>query len=120
MSPALRTVPEYIQRAPEWAKPTLRALRRVIRSAAPRATEAISYHMPYYAEEGRVAYFAVAREHCSFHWVSAEDKRAFAAPLAAVSVVGSTLRIPRGERVPAGVIRRIVQAHVRRNRASRR
>lgn len=108
-------VNEYIAAAPEWARPTLRELRRVICAVAPRATESISYHMPYYALAGRLAYFSVHRAHCSFHWVDAEDKREFRTALAKANLSGSTLHIPRGEKVPVTLIRNIVKAHAKRN-----
>lgn len=115
MAKKITDVGEYIATAPEWARPTLRTLRRVIRAAAPRATESISYHMPYYALAGRLAYFSVHRAHCSFHWVSAEDKREFADALKRANLSGSTLHIPRGEKVPITLIRKLVKAHAKQN-----
>lgn len=120
MPKKVETVSEYILAAPAWSRPTLRELRRVIRAAAPKAVESISYHMPYYAEEGRVAYFGAYRDHCSFHWVSNEDKRALREVLSRAKVVGSTLHIPRGEKVPVRVIMQLVRAHVARNLAKKR
>src|SRR5690606_20549688 len=63
------TVADYIAKAPKWARGTLRELRRVIRKAAPEARESISYQMPYYSQNGRLAYFAAFRSHCSFFWL---------------------------------------------------
>lgn len=120
MAKSFETVSDYIAAAPAWARPTLRELRRVIRAAAPKVKESISYQMPYYAFEGRVAYFGAYTAHCSFHWISSEDKREFAKVLAPARVMGSTLQIPRGEKVPATLIRQIVRAHVRRNLAKKK
>lgn len=120
MPKKIETVSEYILAAPAWARPTLRELRRVIRAAAPKAKESISYHTPYYAEEGRVAYFGAYRDHCSFHWVSSEDKRELSEALRKVKVAGSTLHISRRERVPVRVITQLVRAHVKRNLAKKR
>lgn len=114
------TVADYIARAPRWAQGTLRELRRVIRKAAPEARESISYHMPYYSQNGRLAYFAVFKSHCSFFWLSAQDKKTFAKELASQTVVGSTLRIPQGGKVPAALIQKIVKSRVRENTAKLR
>lgn len=114
------TVADYIARAPRWAQGTLRELRRVIRKAAPEARESISYHMPYYSQNGRLAYFAVFKSHCSFFWLSAQDKKTFAKELASQTVVGSTLRIPQGGTVPAALIQKIVKSRVRENTAKLR
>lgn len=109
------TVADYIARAPKWAQGTLRELRRVIRKAAPDARESISYHMPYYSQNGRLAYFAAFKSHCSFFWISAQDKKEFAKELASQHVVGSTLRIPQGGKVPSALIQKIVKNRVKTN-----
>jgi uncharacterized protein YdhG (YjbR/CyaY superfamily) len=109
------TVVDYIAKAPKWARGTLRELRRVIRNAAPDACESISYHMPHYSQNGRLAYFAVFKSHCSFFWLSAKDKKAFARELASQRVVGSTLQIPQGGKVPVGLIQKIVRSRVKEN-----
>lgn len=110
-----KTVSEYIQAAPAWARPTLKELRRTIKAAAPQAKESISYHMPYYSQNGRLAYFSAYTDHCSFHWVSPADKKAFAKELASQKVVGQTLHIPRGAKVPVTLIKKIVRARVKSN-----
>lgn len=107
------TVAEYINAAPAWAKSTLKELRRAIKAAAPKADESISYQMPYYSQNGRLAYFGVYKNHCSFHWISKEDKKIFKKELAKQKVVGSTLQIPRGEKVPLGLIKKIVKSRIK-------
>lgn len=117
MKKQAKNVAEYIKHAPMWARPTLRELRRVIRSVAPNAKESISYGMPYYSQNGRVAYFGVYTNHCSFHWISGEDKKVFKKELESQHVKGSTLHIPRGKKVPVRVIQKLVKEHIRRNEA---
>ncbi len=112
-------VDEYIAEAPEWARPVLREIRAVIKSAAPKATESISYKMPYYSEGGRVAYFAAFKKHCSFFWVNADDKKVLKKDLSKHKVVGSTLQIPQGTKVPVGLIKKIVRLHVKKNTAKK-
>ncbi|HZT71075.1 MAG TPA: DUF1801 domain-containing protein [Terriglobia bacterium] len=113
-------VDDYIASAPEWARDTLRELRRVIKTAAPQAKESISYRMPYYSQNGRLAYFAAHKNHCSFYWIRAEDKKIFAKELAAQKVVGSTLQIPRGAKVPAALIRKIIKLRIKSNESRRK
>src|SRR5262245_29972080 len=100
------TVTSYIARAPKWAQPTLREMRRVIRVAAPKAQESISYHMPYYNQDGRLAYFAAQRKHVGFYWISAEDKKVFKKELSSQKVVGNSLHILQGSKVPVGLIQK--------------
>lgn len=105
----------YIASAPAWARGTLRQIRRVIRSAAPKAKESIGYRMPYYSQDGRLGYFAAYANHCSFHWVSGNDKKVFAKELAKAKVVGSTIQIPKGGKVPSALIKMIIKARLRQN-----
>lgn len=113
-------VDKYIAASPAWAQGTLRELRAAIHAAAPEAKESISYRMPYYSHYGRLAYFGAYTNHCSFHWISDDDKRTFAKELARVEVVGSTLRIPRGTKTPVSVIKKIVRARAKANEAAKR
>lgn len=98
----------------------MRQLRAAIKKAAPKAKESISYHMPYYSQNGRLAYFGAYKNHCSFFWISSEDKKVFAKELAKLMVVGSTLQISRGSKVPTGVIGKIVRARVKKNMAKKK
>jgi uncharacterized protein YdhG (YjbR/CyaY superfamily) len=52
-------VDEYI--ALREVQDRLRELRAIIKSAAPRAEERISYHMPYYHYKGRLVYFGLSK-----------------------------------------------------------
>lgn len=109
-------VSDYISDSPKWAQSTLRELRKTIKSAAPKSKETISYHMPYYSQNGRLAYFAAFKNHCSFFWISAKDKKIFAEELRNQKIVGSTLQIPKGEKVPAALIKKIVKSRVKSNK----
>ena len=51
-------VDAYIAAAPNSVQPKLRQLRNLIKDAAPRASEFISYQIPYYEFYGRLVYFA--------------------------------------------------------------
>lgn len=109
------SVSEYIASAPTWAQGILKDMRKVIKEAAPKAEESLSYHMPYYSQKGRVAYFSAHKNHCSFFWINSEDKKLFAKELATKNVKGSTLHIPKNTKVPVGIIKKLVKVHVKRN-----
>lgn len=112
-------VDAYIRSAPPWAREILKELRQTILSAEPEVQESISYGMPYYRMSGRVAYIAARRKHCSFHWLSDDDKKQFAKELAKQTVAGSTLHFFEGARVPAALIKKIVSVHVEINTEKR-
>ena len=83
------------------------------------AAESIAYHVPYYSQDGRLAYFAAFKSHCSFFWISADDKKTYAKDLASQKVVGSTLRIPQGGKVPAALIQKLVRSRIKANATKR-
>ena len=58
MNQRFSSVDSYIKAAPKEAQPSLKQLRRLIQSLAPKSAERISYGMPYYEHKGRLAYFA--------------------------------------------------------------
>ena len=64
------TVDEYISAAPKEAQKLLKQIRSTIKKAAPKATERISYGMPFYeyggtGVKGRLIYFAAFKKHIS-------------------------------------------------------
>ena len=114
-----KNVEAYIDAAPASVQPMLRELRRAIKEAAPRAVEKISYGMPAYEYQGRLANFAGYEKHVGLYGVVHEDK-----PLdrEAQSYLEnrSTLRFPVGRPLPVALIKRVVAARVKENEAGRR
>ena len=107
-------VDAYIAAAPKEARGKLREIRRIIKKAAPNVEEKISYGMPYYSYRGRLAYFAVFKDHVSL----------FAMP-PIVGVNGrelkkyrtgkSTIQFPLDQELPVSMIRKLVKAGVKRH-----
>lgn len=92
----------------------LRELRRLIKASAPKATEGISYRMPYYSHCGRLAYFAAYKHHVSlFCW--GPPMKEYAKEVAKYRTSTATLRFPLGSRIPAALVKKLVKARVRSN-----
>lgn len=86
--------------------------------AAPKATERISYAIPFYEYHGRLAYFAAFRDHVSlFAAPSRAIQKAFAQELELYQTGKSTLRFPIGSKVPVGLVKRLVRARMKENEA---
>src|SRR4051812_9733076 len=62
-----KAVDAYIAAAPKAAQPRLRQLRKLIKQAAPDATERLSYGMPYYDYDGRLVYFSAFPNHIGLY-----------------------------------------------------
>jgi hypothetical protein len=66
-----RDVDDYLARVPEDARAALEKLRKAIKAAAPKATEAISYQVPMFKHQGRpLVGFGAAKSHCVFYVMS--------------------------------------------------
>ena len=58
---------EYISTFPESTQIILQQLRTIIKKAAPKSTELISYNMPAYKQNGVLVYFAGYKNHIGFY-----------------------------------------------------
>jgi uncharacterized protein YdhG (YjbR/CyaY superfamily) len=111
------SVDEYLARLDEPERTTLASLRAQIRQAAPDATEAISYQIPTYRQNGPLVHFAAQPKHLSFTVVSLDVMNAFREELRGFDVSGRTIRFSAERPLPAALVKRIVKARVQENEA---
>ena len=113
-TPKSKNVDAYIAAAPKEVQGKLKELRAVIRKAAPKAEEKISYGMPYYGYKGRLAYFALAKTHVGLYIptpVIAEHKK----ELKDYGTSTATVRFPLDKTLPIALIRKLVRARMKKN-----
>ena len=113
--PRPQTIDEYIASFPEHVQTLMRQLRATIRTAAPRATEKISYRMAAFDADGPLVYFAGFRNHIGFYPVPREHPD-FADDLAAFTGGKGTAQFPLDRPLPLDLIRRIVRFRMAANR----
>jgi uncharacterized protein YdhG (YjbR/CyaY superfamily) len=103
-----RDIDDYISAAPRECRPILEKIRRLIRQAAPRAEEAISYGMPAFKQKNILVYFAAFKKHIGLYPPVRGDENLMrdVAPYAGAK---GNLRFSLEERIPYGLIRRIVK-----------
>lgn len=111
-----RGVDEYIATTPREAQPILRQLRQVIKSAAPKAEERISYGMPTYEYHGRLVYFAAHKRHVALYSLAHADHTP-AKELKEFMTGRATLRFAIDRPLPVALISRLVRARVKENEA---
>lgn len=61
------TINEYIAAQDDDRKSVLQQFRKIIKAAAPKAEEVISYGMPAFKEGSVLVYFAAMKEHYGFY-----------------------------------------------------
>lgn len=59
-------VTAYIEKAPDFAKPVLVHLRKLIHKGCPQVTETIKWGMPYFEYKGILCNMAAFKKHCAF------------------------------------------------------
>lgn len=61
------TIDDYIKSQDKEKQTGLQKIRDIVKKAAPKATEGISYQMPVFKQEGNLVYFAAAKNHFGFY-----------------------------------------------------
>jgi uncharacterized protein YdhG (YjbR/CyaY superfamily) len=101
-SPRAQTIDDYLAAVPKDARAALEKLRKTIQTAAPEATETISYQVPTFKHRGGLVAFAAFPDHCSFFVMSpkvmqthAADLRGYKLGKATISFRPTSLSPPR-------------------------
>ena len=113
-----QTVEAYIAAMPRELQPKLRALRAVIRKAAPGAKERISYGMPYYELNGRLAYFRLSKNHIGLYIPSPVIEE-YEKELRRYDTSKATIRFPLDQKLPTALIKKLVRSRLKRNISNR-
>ena len=109
-----RSIDEYIATFPEDIQKILEELRATIKTAAPEATEKISYQMPTFYLKGNLVHFAAFKNHIGFY-PAPRGIEAFKDELARYEGSKGAIRFPIGESLPLDLISRIVKFRVAEN-----
>lgn len=112
------SVEEYLASLAEDRRAAIDELRRVVRAAAPEATETIAYNMPAYRTHGQflVSFDAFARHYSLFPASEAVVEELGDAIRPYLAGRG-TIRFPAGRPIPAALVERVVEIRVRENAA---
>ena len=111
------SVEEYIRSFTPDVQEKLEQLRRIIRAEAPAAEESISYGMPAYKYRKKpLVYFAAYTGHIGFY-ATPTGHEAFKKELSGYKTGKGSVQFPLGEKLPAGLIRKIVAFRVKENEA---
>jgi uncharacterized protein YdhG (YjbR/CyaY superfamily) len=113
---AANTIDEYLEALPEKERTTLEKLRAVIKSAAPKAEETISYQMPAFKYHGMLVYFAAFKKHCSlFPGGSSMLSRELDKEMAPYKTSKGTLQFTVDKPLPASLVKKIVKLRMKQN-----
>ena len=92
----------------------LQEIRAAIKSAAPNATEKISYQMPTFYLNGNLVHFAAFKEHIGFY-PTPSGIEAFQKELSIYKGAKGSVQFPLDEPMPLKLISRIVKFRAAEN-----
>ena len=108
-----KTVDDYIASAPKERRATLTKLRQTIKTAAPKATEALSYGIVGYKLERKpVIYFGYWKAHYSLYGMGNRVTKAHAAELKDYLLSKGTIQFPADKPPPYRLVTKMVKARV--------
>jgi len=110
------TIDEYIQLQEKEKQAGLIQLWTIIKKAAPKATEGISYQMPVLKQEGVLVYFSAAKNHYGFY-PTAKPIEVFKKQLDALGLIYSkgAIQLPINKPFPIKLIQEIVKFRIQEN-----
>ena len=102
------TIAQYIAAVPLAGQPHARRLYGILKSVAPRATEAIKWGTPFFIEPRFLFAFSAHKSHVSFAPMAAALTH-FRKELAAHDSTKNFLRIPYDQPIPEALVRKIAR-----------
>ena len=110
MSPAPKTVDDYLAALPEGQRSTLKKLRTTIKAVAPEAAESISYGIPSFKYKGRpLIHIGAAKHHCAIYGLVPD---AFKHELKQYDTSKGTIRFPADKPLPETLVRKLIKARI--------
>jgi uncharacterized protein YdhG (YjbR/CyaY superfamily) len=111
---AYATIDEYIAGFPEEIQAKLQEIRKVIREAAPQASEKISYQMPTFFLNGNLVHFAAFKNHIGFY-PAPTGLSAFEEEISHYQHSKGAVQFPLDKPIPFDLVRRIVTYRIGEN-----
>lgn len=119
MNTKFSSVEEYFASHPADVQAILQEMRDIIRQAAPKAQEVISYNMPAFKVHSVLVYYAAAKEHLGFY-PTAAPIRVFADELAKYKTSKGAIQFPLDKPIPKTLVKKIVKYRLEEDEARAR
>ena len=115
-----KNVTEFIASAAKEARPTLKELRKIVKSAVPKAEESISWGVPFYKYHGILAGFTPCKSYALFGLAFAlttKDRKALEKK--GYKTGKKTVQIRFDQKPPTAIIKQMLKARVKINTAKK-
>jgi len=109
----VKTVDDYLAKAPEEKRAALAKLRQTIKAAAPKASESLSYGIVGYKLQRKpVVYFGYWKAHYAIYGLGGSVTDAYAADLKTYLQSKGTIQFPADKPLPYRLVTKMVKARV--------
>ena len=112
---AAKDIDTYIASQPQEIRPVLEKMRHIIKSAAPKAEEVISYGMPAFKYHGMLVGFAAWKNHTGFYPWGSKAILEFKKELEGYETSKGAIRFPNEKPLPVTLIKKIVKFRMKAN-----
>jgi uncharacterized protein YdhG (YjbR/CyaY superfamily) len=109
-----KTIDEYIAGFPDEIQDILQQIRKTIKTAAPKAEEAIKYQMPTFTLKGNLVHFAAFKKHIGLYPTPTATEK-FRKDLSVYEGGKGSVRFPLDKPIPYSLISKIVKFRVKEN-----
>lgn len=114
------TIDEYLATLRSDKRAALEKLRKIIKDAAPKAEECISYRVPAFRLNGKILVgFGAATNHCTFFPMSGTTVEMHKKELAGYDTSKGAIRFQPERPLPAALVKKLVQSRISENAAGR-
>ena len=110
-----KTIDDYLAALSGDQRAALEKLRKIIRAAAPKAEECISYQLPAFRLNGMLVAFGATANHCAFYPMSSSTVEAHKDELKNYETSKGTIRFQADKPLPAALVRKLVKARIVEN-----
>ena len=113
-------VDSYIANSDRDARPTLKELRKIIKSIVPEAEEGIKYNVPFYEFHGTHVGFSAYKNHASFgigaDVLQSEDRKMLEDK--GYKTGKGTIQIKYDQEIPTSALKELLKTKIRRENKS--
>ena len=110
-----KTIDEYLAALSTDKRAALEKLRKIIRAAAPKAEECISYQLAALRQNGMLVAFGATANHCAFYLMSSSTVEAHKDELKGYDTSKGTIRFQADKPLPVALVRKLVKARIAEN-----
>jgi uncharacterized protein YdhG (YjbR/CyaY superfamily) len=115
-----KTIDQYLATLSGGKRAALERLRKIIRAAAPKAEECMSYQLPAFRQNGMLVAFGATTSHCAFYLMSSTTVEAHKEMIKGYDTSTGTIRFQANKPLPVALVRRLVIARIAENAGRRR